>query len=299
MEISDMIFWLTEGSAVEYLDLCCQEFQEKRNRTLIYALDLCVAPRRYSYSDKKRKELVRYWRESHGNEYFPSLNLTDYQSFPNRKLIEIFRIRREGVHLIDAGKYSFFLDFSKSILERLEMKWELKTAKHFLKHLKAYNDYTQKSLFPILDSWDPGNVTFEKPPIVYPSTFIQNYFMNLVKKETGQKLMKLLFENLCADSSLVVELFHTMCVRGFYKMHLLFKAEVMEYIFYHCKKEKYHITHFFHALREESLYKTLIRSSPKHLLVLLKYGFKFIFKGDWQFMYFLELYPTMNGRFYI
>ncbi|XP_035227792.1 uncharacterized protein LOC118199997 [Stegodyphus dumicola] len=206
----------------------------------------------------------------------------------------MFKIRREGVHLIDAGKYSFFLDFSKSILEKLETKWELKTAKHFLKHLKAYYDYTQKSLFPAFDYWDPGNVTFEKPPIVYDTTSLECYFMRSVKEEAGPKFMKILLENHCADSSLVAEVFHTSCVRDFYRMCPLFmyKAALMEYILYHWKKEKYPITHLFDGLREEYPYKVLIRTSPKHLLVLLKYGFKFIFKAEWKSLMFLQFYPS-------
>ncbi|XP_035222606.1 uncharacterized protein LOC118195408 [Stegodyphus dumicola] len=283
--------WLTDGSSVEYLDLCAPEFHEKRNTTLIYALDLCVAPRRYILTNvpTNRERMWRYQKQSFEHDSF----------FPNTKLIQVFT-QRLGVNIANMTvSFSFFNDFSEVILQRLATKWELKAAGRFLKHVKAYCDYVEKSLFRAYLLSNPYcvTITFEKPPVCYRRDS-SLAFITYVQEEAASKIMKILFENLCTDSKLVAGFFHTMCIRGLtIRLRALFtyEAKVLDYILEHLTREKYDILHIFDILNRKN--SSEIRSNPEHLLVLLKYGLKFKFEPNpLALIMFNQFYPSRYQR---
>ncbi|XP_035219662.1 uncharacterized protein LOC118192759 [Stegodyphus dumicola] len=269
--------WLIDATSLEFLDLSACEFHEKPNTALISALDLCVTPRRYSYLPfiQDREHLIEHWRVMDAlRENVSSSRKTDTALSSPIKLIEVLILSEQADPVLDALTTCFFSDYSRNVMERLSAYWETETIRVYLEHVKMYFHSTEKSLFafPAFFDHDPNIITFEKPCITC-NRREKSLFMKAAMKKIATELIKMMQDKDCTDSLLVAEVFDALCFSWMSEFFFRYEARRMDYIFHHLKKANYfYFTHIVDILQKDGQYNVLLRSSPDHLLVLLKYG---------------------------
>ncbi|XP_035208119.1 uncharacterized protein LOC118182833 [Stegodyphus dumicola] len=262
--VKDMEFWVVDGSSIEYLDLRTCEFQREKIPRVVSSFDL-------------------------------SLRSTP-PTAPYVPLIPVFVTKsgRKSVSFPDWTTTVFF-DFSRSILQKLELICEEDIAKLYVSHLRAFCHYVARSFYPAMCF----SISLSPQRKCRSLRTSRIKLINSLKLEATWKLVEILFGKVRLDSGVIMDILDPICSwKKLAQISLKSDPAITDSILSHLRRNQRWVTTEELIKFFSSNYVNVAR--PKHILVFLNHGFKNMYNpvsGDTLLLWRISSDRNIKPRF--